>query len=430
MYTAVALSYFYFKQLNDVFRAAIYSIYVRVIGCNALFFIRNNLMNKTLLVMMLAAFFLGACGEATEQTASGSNVSAASDPAISAHSATDELNLFIWSNYVDPEVVNTFSKNHKITVTQAFYDSNEVLEAKILTGKTGYDLVAPSLSNVARQIKAGAYREIDRSQISNYNNIDPELLKLMAQVDPGNKYAVPYFWGMNTLAINKEMVSKALGTDMLPENEWDLVFNPEYTQKLKHCGISFFDSPTEQFPLVLNYIGRDPNSTNPEDFEDALKTMKKVRNDVKRFSSSGYIDDIAQGSLCVAIGYGGDLNIAKRRAQEVGNNVQIEVLTPKTGVGIWIDSLMIPKDAKNVANAHKYINHTLDAKVAAQNGNFVTYAPASLPARDLMEKTLASDASIFPSKEVMEHSFVVLPKSPELVKLQMRLWLNLKAYHQ
>lgn len=394
-------------------------------------------MNKTLLVSALAALFVAACGGSNSQ--SSQNANTASDVTSTATAsdsqgagsqkvaATGQLNLYVWSDYVDPVTVETFGKDNGVEVAQAFYDSNEVLEAKILTGKSGYDLVAPSIANVGRQIKAGAYQEVDKSQIPNYNNIDPELLKLMNEVDPGNKYAVPYFWGINTLAINKDQVTKALGTEQLPENEWDLVFNPEYTAKLKSCGISFFDSPTEQFPLALNYLGKNANSEDPADYEAATDLMKKVRGDVKRFSSSGYIDGLANGELCVAIGYGGDLNIAKRRAQEAGGKQNIQVLTPKTGVGIWIDSFMIPKDARNVANAHKYINHTLDPKVAAQNGNFVTYAPASKPARELMAKEFAEDTSIFPTDEVKARSFVILPKSPETVKLQTRLWQGLKA---
>ena len=386
-------------------------------------------MKKTFLLSVVAALFLGACGgsdkSASSASAAGGMMTAASETA-SHKAATNELNLFVWSDYVDPATVETFGKDNNINVTQAFYDSNEVLEAKILTGNSGYDLVAPSLSNVGRQIKAGAYQEIDKSQIPNYNNIDPELLKLMAQVDAGNKYAVPYFWGINTLAINQELVKKALASETLPENEWDLVFNPEYTKKLKSCGISFFDSPPEQLPLVLKYMGKDPNSENPEEIKAAVDLLKTVHHDVKRYTSSGYIDNLAQGELCVAIGYGGDLNIAKRRAKETGND-NIVVLTPKTGVGIWVDSFMIPKGAKNVANAHKYINYTLDAKVAAKNGNFVTYAPASKPARELMNKELSEDASIFPSEEVKANSFVVLPKSPETVKLQTKLWQALKA---
>lgn len=389
-------------------------------------------MKKTVLVSALAGLLLAACGGAnnaqsdnkgTETPASASSGASATSPAA----ATGKLNIYNWSDYVDPETVAEFEKNNGVKVRYDYYDSNETLEAKMLTGKSGYDLVAPSIANVGRQIKAGAYQEIDKNQIPNYNNIDPELLKQMAQVDPGNKYAVPYFWGINTLAINKDKVAQALGTDKLPENEWDLVFNPEYTAKLKSCGISFFDSPTEQYPLVLKYLGKDPNSENTDDLNAANELMKKVRGDVKRFSSSGYIDDMARGDLCVSIGYGGDLNIAKNRAKEANNGVNIQVLTPKTGVGIWIDSFMIPKDAENVVNAHKYINYTLDAKVAAKNGDFVTYAPASQPARALMKKEYADDHSIFPSAEVKANSFVVLPKSPDAVKLQTRLWQGLKA---
>ena len=389
-------------------------------------------MKKTVLVSALAGLLLAACGGAnnaqsdnkgTETPASASSGASATSPAA----ATGKLNIYNWSDYVDPETVAEFEKNNGVKVRYDYYDSNETLEAKMLTGKSGYDLVAPSIANVGRQIKAGAYQEIDKNQIPNYNNIDPELLKQMAQVDPGNKYAVPYFWGINTLAINKDKVAQALGTDKLPENEWDLVFNPEYTAKLKSCGISFFDSPTEQYPLVLKYLGKDPNSENADDLNTANELMKKVRGDVKRFSSSGYIDDMARGDLCVSIGYGGDLNIAKNRAKEANNGVNIQVLTPKTGVGVWIDSFMIPKDAENVVNAHKYINYTLDAKVAAKNGDFVTYAPASQPARALMKKEYADDHSIFPSAEVKANSFVVLPKSPDAVKLQTRLWQGLKA---
>lgn len=387
-------------------------------------------MKKTVLVSALMSLFLAACGGSNQtgnesgQKASGEQAGAEQQATLS---ASGNLNIYNWSDYVDPETVAEFEKANNIKVRYDYYDSNETLEAKVLTGKSGYDLVAPSISNVGRQIQAGAYQEIDKSQISNYNNIDPDLLTMMAQVDPGNKYAVPYFWGINTLAINKDQVAKALGSDQLPENEWDLVFNPEYTAKLKSCGISFFDSATEQIPLALNYIGKNPNSESSEDLKAAMEMMKKVRPDVKRFSSSGYIDDMAAGNLCVAIGYGGDLNIAKNRAKDAKNGVNLEVLTPKTGVGIWIDSFMIPKDAQNVANAHKYINYTLDPKVAAKNGDFVTYAPASQPARKLMNPAYADDNSIFPSQAVREKSFVILPKTPDAVKLSVRLWQGLKA---
>ena len=385
-------------------------------------------MKQNLLACALMSLFLAACGgSGSTQKTDAAAASGASAPATAAApSATGQLNIYNWSDYVDPETVATFEKDNNIKVRYDYYDSNETLEAKVLTGQSGYDLVAPSLVNVGRQIQAGAYQPIDKSQISNYNNVDPELLKLMDQVDPGNKYAVPYFWGINTIGINKDQVEKALG-GKLPDNIWDLVFKPEYTAKLKSCGISFFDSPSEQFPLVLHYLGKDANSSNPDDMKAATELLKTVRGDVKRFSSSGYIDDMARGDLCVVIGYGGDLHIAKNRAIEAKNGVNIDVLVPKEGVGVWVDSFMIPKDAQNVANAHKYINYTLDPKLAAKNGDFVTYAPASKPARGLMNKEYADDPSIFPTAEVMSNSFVVLPKSPDAVNLMVRLWQQLKA---
>ena len=269
-------------------------------------------MKKTLPAFVLSALLLAACG-GSDQTSDGVDTAADKQPA-----ATKKLNIFNWSDYVDPDTVSAFEAAEGVKIRYDFYDSNEALEAKLLTGNSGYDLVAPSISNIGRQIKAGAYREIDKSKIPNYSNIDPELLKQMEQVDPGNKYAVPYFWGINTLAINEDKVKAALG-DKWPENEWDLVFNPEYTAKLKHCGISFFDSPTEQYPLALKYLGKNPNSEEAADIEAATDLMRKVRGDIKRFTSSGYIDDMASGNLCVAIGYGGDLNIAKTRAEEASN---------------------------------------------------------------------------------------------------------------
>lgn len=377
-------------------------------------------MRKILMAAAVFSLVLTACG-------GGSQTTAEPEASQVQHTVSDKLNIYNWSDYVDPQTLSDFEKDTRLNIRYDYYDSNEALEAKLLTGKSGYDLVVPSVANVGRQIKAGAYRKIDKSLIPNYANIDASLLAMMAEVDPGNEYAVPYFWGINTLAINTQQVKKALGTDKLPENEWDLVFNPAYTRKLKSCGISYFDSAIEQIPLALHYLGRDPNSENPEDIKAAVDMMKTVRPDIKRFTSSGYIDDMATGNLCVAIGYGGDLNIAKTRARESANGVDIKVLVPTTGVGVWVDSLMIPRDAQNVANAHKYINYTLDPKVAAQNGSFVTYAPASLPARELMDAKYTSDASIFPTKELMQKSFIVSPKSSDVSRLSVRLWQSLKA---
>ncbi|PIT47398.1 polyamine ABC transporter substrate-binding protein [Snodgrassella alvi] len=376
-------------------------------------------MKKSLVLSAIVSVLMVACSDA-----GNANKNAASSNAVM--NPTDQLNIYNWSDYVDPDTVKAFEKENKIKVRYDYYDSNETLEAKILIGRSGYDLVVPSIANVGREIKAGAYQPVNKSQLSYYNNIDPGLLKMMDKVDPGNKYAVPYFWGMNTIGINTELVEKALD-GKLPDNLWDLVFNPIYTHKLKSCGISLFDSPTELYPLALHYLGKDPNSSSPDDIRAATNLIKSVRNDVKRFSSSGYIDDMARGDLCVATGYGGDLNIAKKRAEDAKSGVHLQVLAPKEGVGIWIDSFMIPKDAQNVANALKYINYTLDPKVAAKNGNYVTFAPASKPARALMNSEISSDPSIFPTQEVLDKSFVVSPKSQDAVRLAVRLFQQVKA---
>ncbi|UOO91275.1 polyamine ABC transporter substrate-binding protein [Vitreoscilla massiliensis] len=393
-------------------------------------------MRNTFIASAVSLILLAACGGGSKEAATPKTADAsgsANTPAKASEStapkvaleATKELKIYNWSDYVDPQTVKDFEAANQIKVTYDVYDSNESLEAKVLTGKSGYDLVVPSNSHVGRQIKAGAYQEIDKSLIPNYANIEPTLLKMLEGVDPGNKYAVPYFWGINTMAINKDKVEKALG-GQLPDNKWDLLFNPQYTNKLKSCGISILDSATEVFPMVLNYIGKNPNSSEPEDMKAAKDVIMKVRPDIRRFSSSGYIDDLARGDVCVVLGYGGDLNIASRRAKEAGTKVNIEILVPKEGFGVWVDSFMIPKDAGNLANAYKYINDTLDAKVAAKNGNFVTYAPASKGAKELMEKDYADNASIFPSAEQLKNGFMMNEIKPDAMKLSTRLWQDIK----
>lgn len=360
----------------------------------------------------------------TAAAASGPDTAAAPAPQLP---ETQELKIYNWSDYVDPATVKEFEQKYNVRVSYNYYDSDETLEAKMLTGNSGYDLAGPSNTFVGRQIAAGAYQPVDKSLIPNYRHINPKLLELLQNVDPGNQYAVPFFWGTNTFAINVEQVRRVLGTDQLPDNQWDLVFNPEYTNKLKRCGISYLDSPAEMYPMVLNYLGRNPNSDKPEDIRAATDVLRANRPNVKRFTSSGYIDSMARGDLCVVVGFGGDLNIAKRRAEESGSKHTIRVMSPKEGVGIWVDSWTIPADAANVLNAHRYINWQLDPQVAAKNGNFVTYAPSSMPARELMEAQYSQDASIFPTDQDLENSFIMIPLKPDALRLMVNQWLNVKA---
>ncbi|WP_038326445.1 ABC transporter substrate-binding protein [Kingella kingae] len=384
-------------------------------------------MKKTLL-STLVLMTLAACG-GQDKTAQTPATPTAGASAVSGATVTtdlpqtDTLNIYNWSNYVDESTVEDFKNANNLNLTYDLYENNETLEAKMLTGKSGYDLGVPGIAFLPRQIQAGAYQKINRDLIPNYKNIDPALLKLLEQADPGNQYAVPYFSGANTLAITAK--GKEILGGQLPENGWDLLFKPEYTNKLKACGIALWDTPSEMFPIVLNYIGKDPRGTSAADIDAAAAVLQAIRPDIKRFSAS-YIDELARGDICLVAGNGGDLNMAKARSEEVKNNVGIEVLTPK-GMGFWVESWVIPADAKNVLNAHKYINYTLDPEIAAKNGAAVTFAPASLPAREKMDTALVATRSIFPTADDMANGFVMPQMSDEAKKQTTTLWQKLKV---
>ena len=383
---------------------------------------------KKVLISTLVLLSLAACGEQSQQQAADTAAPAASGSAASGAAsnlpATTDLNIYNWSNYVDESTVEDFEEKNELNLTYTTYENNEELEAKMLTGKSGYDLGVPGVAFLPRQIKAGAYQKIDKSLIPNYKNIDPAMLKLLEEADPqATEYAVPYFSGVNTLAITAK--GREILGNKLPENEWDLMFKPEYTNKLKQCGIALWDTPSEMFPIVLKYLGKDPKGSNPEDIKAAAEVIKAIRPDIKRYSPS-IIDELARGDICLAAGNGGDLNMAKARSEEAGSKVGIEVLTPK-GMGFWVESWVIPKDAKNVANAHKYINYTLEPEVAAKNAAAVTFAPASLPARDKLDPKLVATRSIFPNAEDVANGFVMPQMDNEAKKLTTNLWQKIKV---
>ena len=383
---------------------------------------------KKVLISTLVLLSLAACGEQSQQQAADTAAPAASGSAASGAAsnlpATNDLNIYNWSNYVDESTVEDFEEKNELNLTYTTYENNEELEAKMLTGKSGYDLGVPGVAFLPRQIKAGAYQKIDKSLIPNYKNIDPAMLKLLEEADPqATEYAVPYFSGVNTLAITAK--GREILGNKLPENEWDLMFKPEYTNKLKQCGIALWDTPSEMFPIVLKYLGKDPKGTSPEDIQAAAEVIKAIRPDIKRYSPS-IIDELARGDICLAAGNGGDLNMAKARSEEAGSKVGIEVLTPK-GMGFWVESWVIPKDAKNVANAHKYINYTLDPEVAAKNAAAVTFAPASLPARDKLDPKLVATRSIFPNAEDVANGFVMPQMDNDAKKLTTNLWQKIKV---
>ncbi|KZE33523.1 polyamine ABC transporter substrate-binding protein [Crenobacter luteus] len=351
-------------------------------------------------------------------------LAASAGPALAAGKV---LNVYNWSDYIAPETVKNFEKETGIKVRYDVYDSNEVLQAKILTGRSGYDIVVPTNAFLAKQIKAGIYQPIDKSKIANYKHLDAAVMAQAAKFDPGNAYSVPYFYGINTLAINVGKVKAALGSLPMPANEWDLLFKPEYAARLKSCGVSVLDSPAEALPMAAHYLGRNPNSNADADWRAAAELFKQVRPYITRFSSSGYINEFANGSLCVVLGYGGDLNIARRRAEEARNGQQLKVLAPKAGVMLWMDSMAIPKDAQNVDNAYAFIDYVMRPEVAAANARAVSYATPNRAARARLDAKLLADASIYPTAEIQQKSFVQLPQDAKIQRLQTRLWTEVKT---
>ena len=292
------------------------------------------------------------------------------------------LNMYNWSDYIAPSTISGFEKASGVRMRYDTYDSNETAFAKLVAGDTGYDIVVPSSNWAAIDIKGGLLQAIDKSRIPNYRNLDPNLLKLLTSVDPGNKYLIPWMWGYTTVGINVDKVKQALGSSPLPANPWELVFNPTYANKLKSCGISFLDSGNDIMEAAFNYLHIPQDTNNPADFDKAWAMLQNVRDDIGEFSSSGYINDMAGGSVCAALGWSGDMGIAATRAAAAHNGQHIEVFPPTHGAVIFIDTMVIPTDAKNVDNAYAFINYRLQPQVTAADTNTVFYAnpvPSSRP---------------------------------------------------
>ena len=314
------------------------------------------------------------------------------------------LNVYNWSDYIAPDTVANFEKETGIKVQYDVFDSNEVLEAKLLSGNTGYDIVAPSVDFVPKQIKAGVYQKLDYSLLPNAKNLDPSLIKLVDIYDPQAQYSVPYLWGTTGIGYNKVLVEKALGSDT-PVESWRLVFDKNYISKLSGCGVAFLNSPTEIIPAAMVYYGFNPNGHNLKEYKQVEQKLMEIRPYVTYFNSSRFISDLANGDICVAVGFSGDVLQARDRAVEAENGIEIAYSIPQEGAGIWFDMLAIPKDAKNVAEAHAFINYLMRPDVIAGVTNYVAYANPNQAATPLVEKEISSDSSIYPNDEVKQRLF-------------------------
>ena len=347
-----------------------------------------TIMNKRFLLTALCALTLVACGKKEEAPQTSASAAAP------ANTEEKVLNIYNWPDYITQDMVANFEKESGIKVNYQTFENNEALQAKLIAGNSGYDLVVPGAVFAKSQIEAGLLRPLDKSKIPNLSNLDPAIMAKLDKVDPGNNHLVPWAWSFTTVGINKAKVAKALGSTPMPENAWDLVFNPTYTSKLKSCGIAYLDSPTEIMPPALHYIGKDAYSADAADHKAAGDMLGKVRKDIRLFSST-MIDDLAGGKACVALGWAGDINIASARAQENKSGQEIEALLPKTGGLLFFDNLAIPKDAQHPNNAMAFVNYFLKPEVSASLTNELSYATANKASVAQVTPEVAKNPAVF-----------------------------------
>lgn len=336
------------------------------------------------------------------------------------------LNVYNYSDYIAESTIPGFECATGIKVAYDVFDSDEMVETKLLAGSSGYDVVVPTLNFFGRQIQAGVFLPLDKSKIPNLINLDPEMMKRIAQQDPDNKYGVPYLIGTTGIGYNVDKLKERFGSTEIA-NSWDLVFKPENIAKMKDCGVTFLDTPADLIPIALNYLGEDPGSTDPQVIQKAADLLKSARPYVQNFHSSQFVSSLANGSTCLVVGWSGDIIQARDRAVEAGNGVNIAYSVPKEGAPQWFDMLAIPKDAKHPDNAYQLINYLLRPEVAAANTNTVHYANPVLSATPLVDEAIRNDPTIYPPPEVAAKMFTYAVNPPEVDKLYTRIWTDLKS---
>lgn len=336
------------------------------------------------------------------------------------------VNVYNWSDYIDPQVLTDFTKETGIRVQYDTFDANETLETKLLAGKSGYDVVVPTAYFLERQIKAGVFQKLDKTKLPNLVNAWPEVMRRLAAYDPGNRYAVNYMWGTTGIGFNVKAVQARLGANATIDS-WDVVFKPELLAKFKDCGVHMLDSADDILPAALHYLGLDPNSTKPADLEKATDLLLKIRPSVRKFHSSEYLNGLASGEICLVVGWSGDIKQAQKRAAEAKNGVDIGYAIPKEGAQMWFDNIAIPKDASHVAEAYAFIDYLLRPEVAAKNSNMVSYANGNLASQKFIDKAVLDDRSVYPDAATMGKLYTVGARDQRAQRLINRLWTKVKT---
>ncbi len=335
------------------------------------------------------------------------------------------LNVYNWSDYVDPQVLQDFTKETGIKLRYDTFDSNDTLEAKLLAGKSGYDIVVPTAYFLERQIKAGLFQKLEKSKLPNITNVWPQIAQRLSTYDPGNNFAVNYMWGTTGIGYNVKKAKDILG-GAVPDS-WDIVFKPENLAKFKDCGVMMLDSSDDIMPAALHYLGLDPNSTSQGDLDKAAALIAKVRPSVRKFHSSEYLTALATGEICLVVGWSGDIKQAQKRAAEAKGDVEVGYSIPKTGAQMFFDNFAIPKDAKNVAEAHEFINYMLRPDVAAKNTNLVSYPNGNLASQKLIDPAILNDKTIYPDDETMRRLYTVTARDAKTQRVINRLWTKVKT---
>jgi putrescine transport system substrate-binding protein len=351
---------------------------------------------------------------------------AAIAPAAAQSNRERVVNVYNWSDYIAPTVVEDFNKESGIKVRYDTFDSNDTLETKLLAGKSGYDVVVPTGYFLERQIKAGVVQKLDKARLPNLANLWPEISQRLAKYDPGNEYAVNYMWGTTGIGYNARKAREVLGPNGTIDS-WDIVFKPETLAKFKDCGVHLLDASDDILAAALHYLGLDPNSSNEADLQKAADLVMKIRPYVRKFHSSEYLNALASGEICLVVGFSGDIKQSQKRAVEAKNGVEIAYAIPKEGAQLWFDNLAIPRDAKNVAEANEFINYLQRPEVAAKNTNFISYANGNLASQKFIDKSIIDDKAIYPNEATMRKLYTIGAPDPKTQRLINRLWTRIKT---
>ena len=335
------------------------------------------------------------------------------------------VNVYNWSDYIDPQILEDFRKETGIRVVYDTFDTNELLETKLLAGGSGYDVVVPTATFLSRQIKAGVFRKLDRAKLPNLKNEWDFVTSRLERYDPGNRHAVDYMWGTTGLGYNVRKIKERMAD--APLDSWRLALDPEIVKRFADCGIYLLDAPEDVLPAVLTYLGLDPNSKKPEDIDKAVNHLGKIRPYIRKFHSSEYINALANGDICLTIAYSGDVLQARKRAEEARNGVEVAYAIPKEGAQMWFDVMAVPQDAPHAEAAYAFIDYMLRPEVAARASNFIRYANGNVASQPLLDPDVRNNPSVYPTEEVLKRLFTIDTFDPKLQRLVTRAWTRLKT---